>query len=131
MPDGGMAPARSLRTTFSHIAAFVWRLLKSTVSKTTPDAVAEVWSRALWHCAQYCVMTPAYRAASSADDGRARAAAPAGQAPAPAASRSSRGRQRQRREYAERVIETQSPGHGWRHVRVSPQGPAITRTGHL
>ena len=79
------------------------------VSKTTPDAVAEVWRRALWHCAQYCVMTPAYRAASSADDrtsavrgaGRAGACACGSAVIASAATATPK-------KYAERVIETQS-----------------------
>ena len=42
-----MAPARSFRTTFSHITASAATLPRSMVSNTTPDAVAEVGGAAV------------------------------------------------------------------------------------
>src|SRR4029079_7547652 len=53
MPAGGIAPVRSLRTTFSHSTGSFATVVRSASFRTTPPAVADVFTRALWQLAQY------------------------------------------------------------------------------
>src|SRR6476619_4613550 len=64
MLAGGMAPVRSLRTTFSQSTGSLATAVRSTSFNTTPPAVAEVFTRALWQPAQY--LSSVWRSAGSA-----------------------------------------------------------------
>ena len=49
MPAGGMAPVRSLRTTFSQVSAPAGAIGRAQPSSTSPP----LFSRSLWHDTQY------------------------------------------------------------------------------